>query len=94
MVTKTKEAWTILENNFKGLDTVKKVRIQTLRGEFESLHVKESKTVFDYFTRVFNLVNQMKHYGETIEDVCVMEKIFGSLDSKLELLLPLKSAIT
>ena len=84
MVTKAKEAWMILENNFKGLDKVKKVRLQTLRDEFESLHMKESEIVFDYFTRVSSLVNQMKRYGETIEDVRVTEKILRLLDSKLE----------
>ena len=64
LVTKAKEAWTILENNFKGLDKVKKVYLQTLRGEFESLHMKESETVIDYFTRVCSVVNQIKCYGE------------------------------
>ncbi|GLU04365.1 hypothetical protein SLE2022_215160 [Rubroshorea leprosula] len=82
--TKAKEAWGILENNFKGIDKVKKVRLQTLRSEFESLHMRESESVFDYFTRVSSIVNQMKRYGEKIEDVHVVDKILRSLDSKLE----------
>lgn len=40
--TKAKEAWKILENNFKGIDEVKNVCLQILRGEFESLQVEES----------------------------------------------------
>ena len=81
--TKAKEAWEILQNNFKGVDKVNKVRLQTLRGEFESLHMKESESVPDYFTRVSSVVNQMKNYGEKIEDTRVNEKILRSLNTKL-----------
>ncbi|XP_022872935.1 uncharacterized protein LOC111391887 [Olea europaea var. sylvestris] len=82
--TKVKEAWEILENNFKGIEKVRKVRLQILRGEFESLHMKESESVFDYFTRVSSIVNHMKRYGENIGESRVIEKIHRTLDSKLE----------
>ncbi|GAV75385.1 DUF4219 domain-containing protein/UBN2 domain-containing protein [Cephalotus follicularis] len=79
-VTKAKEAWKILENNFKGVEKVKKVQLQTLRGEFEYLHMKESESVSDYFTRVSSVTNQMKQFGEKIEDAHVVEKILRSID--------------
>ena len=81
---KAKEAWEIQHNNFKGVDKVKKVRLQTLHGEFESLHMKETKYVPDYFTRVSSIVNKMKNYGEKIEDARVNEKILRSLNTKLQ----------
>jgi gag-polypeptide of LTR copia-type len=50
--TTSKEAWDILEKVFQGIDRVKQVRLQTLRGELESIKMKESESVSDYITHV------------------------------------------
>ncbi|XP_061356055.1 chromatin modification-related protein EAF7-like [Gastrolobium bilobum] len=38
-----KEAWEKLQTSYKGAEPVKKVRLQTLRSEFETLHMKDAE---------------------------------------------------
>jgi gag-polypeptide of LTR copia-type len=64
---RAKYACEILRNSVVGAEKVKKVRLQTLRAEFESIVMKESESIGDYFTQVLAVVNQMKRLGEKIE---------------------------
>ena len=60
----SKRAWDILGNAFKGIDKVKKVRLQALRGEFEMLQMKDSEEVFEYIFRVTMISNQLERNDE------------------------------
>ncbi|CAN1150585.1 hypothetical protein LINPERPRIM_LOCUS18126 [Linum perenne] len=75
METRAKEAWEVLENSFRGKDKVIKVRLQTLRGDYEKLKMTESEAIEEFFCRTLTVVNQLKRYGEAMEDVRVIEKI-------------------
>ena len=68
--TTSKEAWDTLEKVFKGTDRVKQVRLQTLRGELESMKM-ESENVSDYITRVQTVANQLNRNGEMLPETPV-----------------------
>ncbi|KAL1298173.1 hypothetical protein AAHE18_18G013000 [Arachis hypogaea] len=53
-ITNAKKAWDTLQNFVIGVEKVKKVRLQTLRAEFESLMMKETESISDDFTKVFD----------------------------------------
>ncbi|XP_051127817.1 uncharacterized protein LOC127249167 [Andrographis paniculata] len=74
----------ILSNSFKGKEKVIKVRLQTLRGNFERLVMKECELVEEYFNRVLVVVNQLKRYDQKINDIQVIEKILQSLAPKFD----------
>jgi gag-polypeptide of LTR copia-type len=73
-----------LEKIFKGADRVKQVCLQTLRGELESMKMKESESVSDYIKRVQAVVNQLIRNDEALTDARVMEKILRSLIDNFE----------
>ncbi|KZV24141.1 hypothetical protein F511_18547 [Dorcoceras hygrometricum] len=73
--TTSKQAWDVIQASFQGVDKVKKVRLKTLRGEFESLHKTDSESVLDYISRVLVVTNQMKRYGEDVKDERIVGKI-------------------
>lgn len=53
----SKEVWDKLSTIFKGVDRVKKVRLQALRGEFEATRMIEGETISDYYSQLIAIVN-------------------------------------
>ncbi|XP_038896515.1 keratin, type II cytoskeletal 2 epidermal-like [Benincasa hispida] len=82
----SKAAWDKLQLTHRGANRVKKVRLQTLRGEFESLQMKETEVIAEYHTKVMAVVNQLRQNGEEITDVHVMEEVLRSLNIKFEII--------
>ncbi|CAH9145018.1 unnamed protein product, partial [Cuscuta epithymum] len=62
----SKEAWSILKQEYQGDKKVIMVRLQSLRREMENARMKDKESVQDYLSRITSLVQQMKSYGEDI----------------------------
>ncbi|KAK2989425.1 hypothetical protein RJ640_017680 [Escallonia rubra] len=80
----SKEAWEILQKSLQGVEKAKKVRLQSLRAEFETLKMLSSENISDYVTRLKTVADEMKRNGETLDDVRVMEKLLRSLTRKFD----------
>ncbi|KAH0776448.1 hypothetical protein KY290_007859 [Solanum tuberosum] len=82
--TTSKEAWEILQNSLQGVDKVKKIKLQTLRADFEVLKIKETESISDFCSRLMAVVNQLRRYEEEVDDVRAVEKILRSLAPKFD----------
>ena len=63
-----KEAWDILETNFKGTNKVCIVKLQNIRMEFENLQMKENESVANYSSRTSNVINQLQSNGQDYQE--------------------------
>ena len=60
------------------------LKSQTLWRDFDNLAMKESEKFHDFFTKVAEIVNQIKSHGYTIQEKKINEKILRSLPQKFE----------
>ncbi|XP_058762797.1 uncharacterized protein LOC131636157 [Vicia villosa] len=79
-----KEAWDIWKLSHKGVEKARKSKLQSLHREYERYEMSNSETVEQYFSRVINLVNKMRLYGEDIPDSKVVEKILRTMSMKFD----------
>ena len=79
-----KEAWDILKLSYKGVDRAQKSKLQSLRREYERYEMFSSESVEQYFSRVTDIVNKMRIYGEEILESKVVEKILHTMPIKFD----------
>ncbi|GKV45648.1 hypothetical protein SLEP1_g52709 [Rubroshorea leprosula] len=80
----SKQAWDTLMTAYKGAEKVKKVKLQTLRRQYELLQMEFSEPVATYINRVLALTNKSKVYGEEYSEQVKVEKILRTLTPKFE----------
>ena len=72
--TSAKAAWDKFQEKFQGNDKVRATRLQTLRRKFKNLKMKDFEIAKDYYSRVDEIVDQLRAYGDDIPKNKVVEK--------------------
>lgn len=63
----------------RGNARVKTTQLNRLRRDFEVLAMKQCESITDYFGRVMMFANDMRNFGEDVDDVKIIEKILRTL---------------
>ncbi|XP_019432815.1 PREDICTED: uncharacterized protein LOC109339758 [Lupinus angustifolius] len=79
-----KEAWQILEKSNEGAEQLKKVRLQTMKRQYELMQMNSGERIVEFFNRVISHTNAMKASGEKIADQTIVEKILRTLSPRFE----------
>ncbi|BFG40885.1 hypothetical protein CerSpe_271590 [Prunus speciosa] len=77
----SKGAWDILMQEFHGDKQVRSVKLQGLRREFEYTRMKDDESLYVYLTKLFDIINQMRSYGEELSRQRLVQKLLISLPS-------------
>lgn len=74
-----KQIWESMKIKHQGSARVKRAQLQRLRKTFETLEMRAGEGIAGYFSRVMEIVNDMRNCGEELDDVKIVEKILRSL---------------
>ncbi|XP_076928303.1 uncharacterized protein LOC143592228 [Bidens hawaiensis] len=80
----SKDAWDILQKAYKWEQRVQRVKLQTLRCEFDIIRMTEKETIEEYFNKITTIVNKLQMNEEKIEEQKIIEKILRTLTRKFE----------
>ncbi|XP_074346777.1 uncharacterized protein LOC141685585 [Apium graveolens] len=72
----------INKNHVFGSCKVKKVKVQTLKAEFENLTMKEAESIDDFSMKLNVLVTNIWTLGETVEENYIVKKFLRAMPSK------------
>ncbi|GJY84693.1 ribonuclease H-like domain, reverse transcriptase, RNA-dependent DNA polymerase [Tanacetum coccineum] len=84
-ITKHKTAkaiWDALKTRHIGEQRVQQARLQTLKSDFEMLHMKEDETIDTFTEKLTTLVNKAASLGHTIEDQTLVRKLLNDVPDR------------
>ncbi|XP_068338928.1 uncharacterized protein [Pyrus communis] len=74
-----KMAWDLLYGEYHGGDQVRSVKLQNLRKEFEYARMRDDESLSSYLTRLNDLINQIRTFGESLSNERLVQKVLISL---------------
>lgn len=77
-----KEAWDSIKIMCEGAERVQKAKVQTLKAEFESLTMKDTDQLDDFFMKLVGIVTNIRSLGEKMEESYVVKKLLRAVPSK------------
>ena len=80
----SKHAWEKLKCVYEGAPKVKESKIDTYKGQFENLNMKEEENIAEYLLRVDQIVNSIRGIGGEIKEKYVVEKVLRTLPMKYD----------
>nr|GEW19567.1 zinc finger, CCHC-type [Tanacetum cinerariifolium] len=84
-ITKHKTAktiWDALKTRHIGEERVQQARSQTLKSDFEMLHMKEDETIDTFTTKLTTLVNKAASLGHTVTDEELVRKLLNAVPDR------------
>lgn len=79
--------------SYKGVERVKKVRLQTLRHQYDLLQMESFETIATYIGQVLALTNQVKIYGQKCTNQAKVKKILRLSNPRFEhVVVPIEEA--
>jgi hypothetical protein len=79
-----KYIWDKLQNIYEGDSKVKEAKLQTYRGQFEQLKMKEDENIAAYFLQVDERVNTITTLGEEIQESVIVQMVLRSLPMRFD----------
>ena len=82
--TSTKQAWDKLRIIYEGESKVKKSKIQTYKGQFESIKMKQEQNIGEYLLHVDEVVNAIRGLGGKLKEKEVVRKVLRTLPMRYD----------
>jgi hypothetical protein len=80
----SKEIWEKIQNVFEGDEKFKEAKLETFRGQYEQLKMKEDENIASYFLRIDEAVNAIRGLGEEVDEAIIVQKVLRSLPMRFD----------